>query len=54
MPVSPEILEKLRSISARVELEQDRDKFNLLVMELMAVLDEMDRQDLPQKPYLVA
>ena len=40
MAPTREQLEKLHEICSRVENEQDREKFNLLITELMAFMEE--------------
>jgi hypothetical protein len=44
MRLSPEKLIKLQEIAAKIQDEYDRDKFTVLVAELMAVFEETERQ----------
>jgi hypothetical protein len=43
MALSPEQLSKLKAIAAKIENEYDRDKFSILLTELMAEFEEADR-----------
>jgi hypothetical protein len=45
MTLSPEQLTKLREITTKIENEHEREKFNVLCAQLIAVFEETDRQD---------
>jgi hypothetical protein len=43
MALSPEQLSKLQTINFKIQNEDDREKFSVLVAEIMALFEEADR-----------
>jgi hypothetical protein len=43
MALSPEQLSKLQAINSKIQNEYDREKFAVLVAEIMALFEEADR-----------